>query len=178
MHACEVAAIVRQRYQRGLIVDVSQVHSEPLLTEEQIPELGNRKSVTRVLRFQFLGKVLELWSKPRLEPLARPDELVTERCQGRTASLPAFNQRCSKIAGPLLDQIPRMAIRQAGPGGGMCDFPGDSDPVQKIQHDRVRRQISFAPEAPGRLDFDSDRHSRYAINIIFLNDRLWQYVVC
>src|SRR5215469_11508010 len=97
MHAGQIAAIVRERYQRVLIADISQVDSQAFFAEKQLSQLRNGEAVACVntddggaereklvdLGFQFLGKVLELRSQTRLQTLARPDQLVAKRGQFR-----------------------------------------------------------------------------------------------
>src|SRR5579872_2559811 len=76
VHAGELAPIVRQRDQGGLVADVPEIHAQVGFPAEQFPQLRNRESMTRVhannrravreklvyLGFQHLSKILELRS--------------------------------------------------------------------------------------------------------------------
>ena len=91
-----------------------------------------------------------------LQPLARPDELAAEGGEGRAASLLALHQRGPKKSGPLLDEVPGMTVGDARARGGVRNLPGQADFIEQIDHYVDRLRLLIAPEAPDRLDFDSN----------------------
>src|SRR5215469_6124991 len=86
------------------------------------------------LGFQFLGEVLELRSKPRLEPPSRPNELLAQRRQAGADSLFPLDQGRAEEIGPLLDQIPGMPVGEIRPTCRSRDFSCHPDLVQQIEH--------------------------------------------
>ena len=111
------------------------------------------------LRFQFLRKVLELRSQPRLEPLPGPHQFAAEGRQTCPASLLSLHQRSFEEGRPLLNQIPRMPVRHTRPLGSPADFPGYPDFIQEIQHDQDGLRFVVSLETPYRFDFDVDQCS-------------------
>ena len=104
MHACQLASIVRERNQGGLITDVPEIHAEIGFAAEQFSQLRNRESVAGMhadnrrsvreklvdLSFQLLRQILELRSQARLKPLPGPHKLATEFSQAGSVSLLSF----------------------------------------------------------------------------------------
>src|SRR5262245_11510755 len=87
------------------------------------------------LGFQFLGEVLQLRTKARLQPLSSPDQPRAERRKAGAATLFPFDQRRFEKRRPFLDEIPSVPVRHAFTFGGVTDLSSDADLVQKIQKD-------------------------------------------
>ena len=109
------------------------------------------------LGLEFLGEVLQLWPQPGLQPLGGPNELDTEGSQIRTAPLMPLDQRRCEEGGPLLDQIPRMAVGNAGPLGGSRDLARSPEFVEEVEQHLDRLSLAITMKAPNRLDLDADQ---------------------
>ncbi len=109
------------------------------------------------LGLQLLGQVLQLGSQAGLQALAGPDQLFAERGQLGAAALLAHDQGRLEEGGPLLDQVPAMAIGQVLPVRRAGDLTGGADLVQEVEHHQHRLGLAVPPEAPLGLDLDPDQ---------------------
>ena len=168
MHAGEIAGALRQRHQRILVADITQIDADTGLAVEQFAQLRNGKTVAgmdadhrRALmqeRFYFrgelLGEVFQLRTKARLHALSGPHQLLAERRQRRAFAALGFDQRHAEEVGPLFDQIPDVAVGETGVGRRAGEFAGLPDFVQHPEHHHDRLRAALLPKSPDGIDVD------------------------
>src|SRR5690625_3396259 len=111
------------------------------------------------LGLQFLAEVLKQWAQPRLQALARPDQLLAEGGEGGAAALAAFDQWLAEELAPFLDQVPDMAIGHPGACRRGRDFSGRTNFREDVQRHLQRLRIRASPELPHGQDSDLDHAS-------------------
>src|SRR5712672_98185 len=184
MHPREVAGSLRQGYQRILIADVAQIDADTGFTVEQLPQLRDSETVTGVnadyrrammqkwLDFgdQLLRQVFQLWTETRLHALSRPHQLFSEGRQFRALAAMGFDQWHPEKIGPLLDEIPDVAVRKLGVLGRAGEFSGFSDLVEDPEHHDRRLRAAFLVKSPDGLDFNMQHwvHQGYEVYFIYL----------
>jgi hypothetical protein len=81
----------------------------------------------------------------------------------------SFDQRDAKKHGPLLDEIPDVAVRQVGAVSRTGEFTGRSDLVENSKHDHRRLLTFLLSESPDGLNFDiQHRRPKFVKTISYL----------
>ena len=169
MHAGHFARAAGERDERILIAHVAQIDTQMRLAQQHLLQFRYREPVARMdshqvrglrenfvdLRLELLREVLQLRAQSRLQPLARPDELLAERGELRAAPLLPLHQRGAEERGPFLDQVPAVPVGHLRAVGGPCDLAGGADLIQEIQHHQHRLPAVLPAEAPDGLDVDA-----------------------
>ena len=128
VHAGKITAPACERDQGVLVGDVTQVDFNISLAGQQLLEFRHREPVAGMyaddgrtvrqhlidLGLEFLGEVLQLWAQSGLQPLSGPNELGPEGSEIRAPTPMSLDQRRCEEGGPFLDQVPRMAVGDAG----------------------------------------------------------------
>src|SRR5262245_35025617 len=98
----------------------------------------------------FGGKVLELRLEARLGELARPENFRAERAELGAASALDDDQGRAEERGPFLDQIPRVAVRDAGGARRDGQLAALLDRVEQREQRQVELALVGAAKAPDR----------------------------
>jgi hypothetical protein len=94
------------------------------------------------LRHKFLRQIFKLRAEARLHALSGPDQLFTECGQRGALATMGFDQGDAEKIGPLLDEIPDVAVGEVGMVRRTGKFPGLSDPASAANTARRRSIIS------------------------------------
>src|SRR5580692_3476119 len=168
MHAGEIASPLRQRDQRILITDVTQIDADTGLAVQQFPQLRDRKAVAGVnadhgralmqegfdLGRKFLRKILQLRAETRLHALTGPYQLLAEGREFRALAALGFDQRDAEKPGPLFEQVPDMPVGQLRFVRRAGDLAGFTDLVEDPEHNHHSPRAALPVKSPDRLDLD------------------------
>ena len=113
------------------------------------------------LRHKFLRQIFKLRAEARLHALSGPDQLFTECGQRGALATMGFDQGDAEKIGPLLDEIPDVAVGEVGMVRRTGKFPGLSDLVQNSEHHHGRMWTALLVKPPDGFDFDIEH--RFAI---------------
>src|SRR5260370_40097809 len=95
------------------------------------------------LRKKFLRLIFKLRAETCLHALSGPHQFFTECCQRCALTAMGFDQRDAEENGPLLDEIPDVAVGEVGMVRRTGEFPGFSDLVQNSKHHHGRMWIAL-----------------------------------
>ena len=110
---------------------------------------------------KLLREVFQLGAEARLHALPGPHQLLAERGKRRALAALGFDQRYAKKVGPLLDQIPDVAIGEPCIGRGAGELSGLSDLVQDSEHHHDGLGSALLPETPDGFDLDVQHRAPY-----------------
>src|ERR1700704_1075374 len=108
---------------------------------------------------KFLRQILELRAGARLHPLSGPHQFFSECGQHRALAAMGFDQRNAEKLGPLLDQIPDVAIGKLGVGRRTGELSGVPDLVENSEHNHDRLRAALLAKSPDGFDVDVQHYS-------------------
>src|SRR6202165_4191700 len=106
------------------------------------------------LRPKFLRQIFKLRAETCLHALSGPHQFFTECCQRCALTAMGFDQRDTEENGPLLDEIPDVAVGEVGMVRRTGKFPGLSDLIQNSEHHHGRMWTALLVKPPDGFDFD------------------------
>src|SRR5258706_623377 len=105
---------------------------------------------------KFLRQIFELRAEARLHSLSGPDQLFTECGQRGAPATMGFDQGNAEKIGPLLDEIPYVAIGEVGMVRRAGKFPSLSDLVENSEHHHGGLWTALLVKPPDGFDFDME----------------------